>query len=63
MLGGCSAIVAPPVKKTDIYPRYYINNNEIKKAGRSLKLTSIWWVGCEGMSQYIPPTEEQIRSW
>jgi hypothetical protein len=43
--------------------RYYINNNEIKKAARSLALSSIWWVGCDGMSQYIPPTAEQIRSW
>jgi hypothetical protein len=45
--------------------RYYINKNEIKKAGRSPShaLNSIWWVGCEGLSQYIPPTEEQIRSW
>jgi hypothetical protein len=45
--------------------RYYVHNNEIKKAGRKpqLKLHPIWCAGLEGGKGYVPPTEEQIRSW
>jgi hypothetical protein len=52
-------------KKYRKHGLYYINKNEIKRCGPSPihNLSSVWWGGCEGGYQYIPPTAEQTAGW